>query len=209
MLTLYTLPGACSLADHIALAWSGLPYQVNVVNRDVIKSPEYLAKNPNGQVPLLEKDNWRVAQNLAILDYIAGAATGANIGPVDTPESRAEFLSWLSFVSADYHKAFSPIFGAARFGLDKAAEEALQKGAIELLRTHYLAKLDQHFAQNQFAFAGRKTVVDAYLWVVTSWAYNFVPTLATDYPNLNAYFERFKADEGVQKALAEQKTSSK
>lgn len=36
---LYTKPGACSLADHIALRWSGLPFDLSVLDAATITSP--------------------------------------------------------------------------------------------------------------------------------------------------------------------------
>lgn len=50
---LYYFPGACSLADHIVLEWIGAPCETIRMNRDSIKSQQYLALNPNGAVPLL------------------------------------------------------------------------------------------------------------------------------------------------------------
>lgn len=55
---LYTKPGACSLADHIVLRWSGLPFDLSVVDAATMKSPEYLRLNPAGSVPLLMVDDW-------------------------------------------------------------------------------------------------------------------------------------------------------
>ncbi len=207
MLTLYSMPGACSLADHIALIWSGLPHKVNVVSHATIKSPEYLAKSPQGQVPLLENGDWILTQNLAILSYIAQSAPESGIGGGDSAESQAKLTSWLSYITSDYHKAFSNIFGATRFGLAKDAETQLKQAAIQSLCDNHLSKMNDYFGTHQYVFDNRKTVADAYFWVVTSWAFNFVPTLATDYPHLNVYFERIKQDAGVQRALEEQKTA--
>lgn len=53
---LYTKPGACSLADHIVLRWSGLPFELTVVDAATMKSPDYLRLNPAGAVPLLVVD---------------------------------------------------------------------------------------------------------------------------------------------------------
>ena len=45
---LYSKPGACSTADHIALQWTGQPFEVEVVTQQQIKEPEFLALNPAG-----------------------------------------------------------------------------------------------------------------------------------------------------------------
>ena len=50
---LYYFVGACSLADHIVLEWTGAPYETVKMSHASVKSPEYLALNPNGTVPLL------------------------------------------------------------------------------------------------------------------------------------------------------------
>lgn len=204
MLVLSTLPGACSLADHIALAWSGLPYQIKVMTREVIKSADYLAKNPMGQVPLLEDGDWYLTQNAAILTYIAEKAPQANIGAQNTPESHAKMASWLSYISADFHPAFGMIFGAARFGLDEATTAELKQAAIHRVRKVHLGPMNDYMAIHQFIFDHRKTVVDAYFWVVISWAVRTIPEFASDYPHLQAYFDRLQQDPGIRQALQEQ-----
>ena len=70
MLKLFYLPGSCSLVSHIALEWSGLDYSAEEVQHDTIKNTEYLALNPQGQVPLLVDEKWVLAENFAIIDYI-------------------------------------------------------------------------------------------------------------------------------------------
>ncbi|WP_313271206.1 glutathione S-transferase N-terminal domain-containing protein, partial [Stenotrophomonas sp.] len=71
---LYSKPGACSLADHIALIWSGLPFEVQIVDYATMKSPEYMKMNPAGAVPVLEDEGWVLTQNAAILHYICDKA---------------------------------------------------------------------------------------------------------------------------------------
>ncbi len=208
MLVLSSMPGACSLADHIALIWSGLPYKVNFVSYQDTKSPEYLAKNPQGMVPVLEDGDWVLTQNLAILTYITEKAPKANIGAKDnTPESKAKLASWLAYITSDYHKALGNLFRADAFGLSEEGKNKLKEATIQMTKDNYLSKMDQYLATHQYLLDNRKTVADAYFWVVTSWIYRFIPTLATEFPNLHAYFERLQQDPGIQRALEEQKAA--
>ena len=74
---LYYLKGACSLVPHVALAWIGKPYEAIETSYELIKSPDYLALNPLGLVPLLVDDDFVLSQNIA-----SRARAGACTGPV-------------------------------------------------------------------------------------------------------------------------------
>ena len=117
---LYTKPGACSLADHIVLRWSGLPFDLSVVGAATMKSPEYLRLNPAGAVPLLLVDDWALTQNAAILNYIADIAPLTGLSGDGTARSRAEINRWIAFVNADVHPTFKPIFGSTAYLQDPA-----------------------------------------------------------------------------------------
>ncbi len=78
---LYVMPGACSLASHIALeatvddANSDPPsWRVVVVQRGHNHDPDYAAVNPLGTVPALRTEDGRVIlESLAVLMHIASA----------------------------------------------------------------------------------------------------------------------------------------
>ena len=55
MLQLHYFPGNASLIPHIVLEELGVPFELKYVDRAVAahKSPEYLALNPNGLIPVL------------------------------------------------------------------------------------------------------------------------------------------------------------
>ena len=50
---LYTKPGACSTAVHVDLAWTGAPFEVQVMDAEAMKAPAFRALNPAGSVPVL------------------------------------------------------------------------------------------------------------------------------------------------------------
>ena len=56
---LYYLPGACSLASHIALIWSGADYELERLSHETEHATEFMALNPKGAVPTITIDTAR------------------------------------------------------------------------------------------------------------------------------------------------------
>ncbi len=111
---------------RLALALLNAPYRAIEIDilRGESRTPDFLAKNPSGQVPLLEVAEGRyLAESNAILWYVAG---GTSLAPESRVE-RAEALQWMFF---EQH-ALEPNIGAAYFWL------ALVKGGRDL-QTHAL-----------------------------------------------------------------------
>ena len=194
---LYTMPGACSLADHIALYWIGQPFDVRVLKREETKSPEYRAINPAGAVPALEDGDLKLTQNAAILNYLHDRFPGARLGGDGSARQRAEANRWLSFLNADVHPAFHPLFGMYGYlgeaGEDKAKEQARSKlrGLFE--------RADQQLQGREW-IAGFRSYADPYLFVVLRWAQKTGVDLS-GLDNLARFRERMQADSGVQAAL--------
>ena len=122
MYTLYSMQrsGNCYKV-RLAFAKLGIPYRL--VEVDILKgetrTPEFLAKNPSGHVPLLEVAPGRyLPESAAILWYVAG---GTALAPDDRID-RAETLQWMFF---EQHSV-EPNLGAAHFWL------TLVKGGREL-----------------------------------------------------------------------------
>src|SRR6187397_3330699 len=112
---------------RLALALLNAPYRAIEVDilRGESHTPDFLAMNPSGQVPLLEvaRDRY-LAESNAILWYVAG---GTSLAPEDRID-RAEALQWMFF---EQHSLEANI-GAAWFWvtLIKGGRE-LQRHAIE------------------------------------------------------------------------------
>ena len=195
---LYTSPGACSLADHIALQWTGAPFEAQVVSREQRRQPDFLALNPDGAVPVLQNGDWVLTQNAAILNYIADKFPEAKLGGDGSPESRAEVNRWLAFVNSDLHPAFKPIFGSTSYLGDQALIEKSQDNARKQLRGMF-ERADAQLAGKDW-LTGARSIVDPYLFVVTQWAKKLGVDLS-GLDNLAAFDKRMAADPGVQAAM--------
>lgn len=198
---LYYSPGACSLADHIALEWIGKPYEAVRVSREERKSPEFLKLNPAGAVPVLQDGDWVLTQNSAILNFLADSFPEAALGGDGTPKGRAEVNRWLSFVNSDVHPAFKPLFGATAYLEDEAAIDKTRDAARKSLRGLF-ERTDAQLADKEW-IAGDRSIADPYLYVVTRWAKAQDVDLS-GLDNLARFSARMEADPAVRKALAEE-----
>jgi glutathione S-transferase len=197
---LYYLPGACSLASHIVLEWIGKPYEAEEVARDRLKSDEYLKLNPAGQVPtLVEDDGWVLTENVAILHYLAALHPQLRLDGDGSLRNGAEVDHWLGYLNSEVHKGFAPIFGPGKFIADESRHAELQENARRKLR-HLYERIDTALADRDWLAGGARTIVDPYLFVVLRWAYAKQLDM-TGLDNLARFFERMKADAGVQAAM--------
>ena len=151
---------------RLALAFLDAPYRAIEVDilRGESRTPEFLAKNPSGQVPLLEIDDGRhLAESNAILWYVA---IGTSLAP-DSRMDRAETLQWMFF---EQH-ALEPNLGAAYFWLCLVrGGRDLQTHALEdWMERGYAALqvMEDHLKTNDFFAAGQLTIADIALYGYT------------------------------------------
>jgi glutathione S-transferase len=201
---LYYSPGACSLADHIALEWIGQPYEAIRMSREDRKTPAYLKINPAGAVPALEQDGWVLTQNAAILNYLADSFPQAGLGGDGTPKGRAEVNKWLALVNSDIHPAFHPLFGSTAYLGDATMVEKSKDAARAKLRGLF-ERVDAQLAGRDWV-AGTRSIADPYLYVVSRWAKAQGIDLA-GLDNLARFVARMEADPAVQKVLKDEDLS--
>lgn len=195
---LYTKPGACSMADHIALEWTGAKYDAQVVDQEQMKSPSFLKINPSGQVPVLDDDGWVLTQNAAILNYIADKFPAANLGGDGSAQSRAEVNRSLAWLNADVHPAFHALFGTTAYLKDDAAIQKTKDAAKKKLHEHFETANEQ--LKGKEYLTGARSIADPYLFVVTQWAKKTGVDLS-GLDNLDAFDKRMAADAGVKAVM--------
>lgn len=190
---LYYSPGACSLADHIALIESGLSFEterVDLKTKKTAQGGDYAAINPKGYVPTLALDDGDVlTENIAILTFIADQS--GDLAPAQGL-GRFRVLEALAYISTELHKAFAPFFKP------DASDDA--KAAAKAQLTKRFALFEDALARTPFAVGDVFSVADCYLFVMLFWAKTKVDLALT--PNLTAYFECLSDRPSIRAALS-------
>ena len=194
---LYYSPAACSLAVHIALREAGVEAEripVDLATHRLAGGGDYLAINPRGYVPLLELDDGsRHTEVAALLQYVAELAPQAGLLPATGTRERLAVNQWLTFVSSELHKVFSPWLW------HKETDDSTRKACKEKLALRF-AELDRHFEGNAYLGGAGFTAADAYCFTIVSWAPMLGMSLKA-YPNLQAFLARVAARPAVKAVL--------
>lgn len=186
---LYFAPGACSLADHIALHEAGLSFdheKVDLTAKRTESGADFNQINPKGYVPALVLDSGELlSENIAILEWISQQVPRLALGGA---LGRTHLLEALAYISTEVHKGFKPFFQG---GSD---DEKTKAGATIAKRLQYLADT----MQGEYLFGAQMTVADCYLFVMLTWADKFgVMVPAT----LSAFCDRMMARPAVVTAM--------
>ena len=201
MIKLYTAAGACSTACHIALQEAGVPFETQIVTFDSgwLETPEALAMNPKGAVPFIALGNGQyLNEGSAILQYVAELAPEKNIFPSKGIE-RFKAIEWLNFTATELHNGIGVLF----------ISEVLVPDAAS--RTHYLATahgllapkleyLNQSLEGKNFILGQNFSVIDAYLFIVLSWA-QYVDLDLSKYKNIVSFQARVLERPATQRAM--------
>ncbi|MGB3166683.1 MAG: glutathione S-transferase N-terminal domain-containing protein [Alteraurantiacibacter sp.] len=202
MATLYTMPGTCSLACNIAVAWLDAPVSLHNLDYGEHETDKYLAINPKGQVPALKFDDGEVLTELAAIMAYLGAEHGSAGYARDKRLGYREAEA-LSFMSSEVHAAYGPHFAAKRFAQSESAQEEVKAAAYDTLRGHY-ARMEANLQEaGSEWYLGKRSFADAFLYVLVRWL-DKTPLDLADYPLLEKHRGRMEADDGVKLALERQ-----
>jgi glutathione S-transferase len=182
MLTFYFSPGSSSMAPHIALHETGAPFEakpLSLAKKDT-RTPEFLAINPNGKVPVLLVDGRILTEVAGILFYLARTFPAAGLLPQGDIEAEAQVVSWMSYIASTIHPA-------RRQGLEHARE--------------VYAVADQRLGKNDWAVGGRYSIADIHLFRLYWRFRNSLEPGPGAFLNIEAHYARMMARPAVQRAI--------
>jgi len=174
---------------RLLLTQLGEPFEripVDILKQET-RTAEFLAKNPNHRVPLLEwPDGRRLAESNAMLCYLA---EGTRFMPDDRWE-RAQVMQWLFFEQYSHE----PYIAVVRFwhfaGLLERNRDALAAKVDG--GYHALNVMEGHLANRQYFVGEQYTIADIALFAYTHVAPEGDFDLGR-YPNIRAWIARVQA----------------
>ncbi|MBN3939304.1 MAG: glutathione S-transferase family protein [Nostoc sp.] len=183
------LPSGHGYKIRLLLTQLGMPFkriELNILKGET-RTPEFLSKNPNGKIPVLEIEPGKyLAESNAILVYLS---EGTEFLPYDR-FLRAQVLQWLCFEQYSH----DPFIATSRFWISILGKTKEYSEAIKQKREPGYAALnlmDKHLTSQDFFVAERYTIADIALFAYTHVADEGGFDL-TQYPAIQAWIERVK-----------------
>ena len=151
----------------VRLLLTQLQISFELIQLDILKqetrTPEFLAKNPNGKIPLLEIDsNTFISESNAILYYLS---QGTEYCPQDKYQ-QAKVMQWLFFEQYSHE----PNIATPRFWITELKQADKYQEQIEQKRKLGYKALDvmeQHLKSHDYFVAERYTIADIGLYAYT------------------------------------------
>lgn len=161
--------------------------------------PEYLAKNPNGVVPMIEDGEFVLWESNTIVRYLAAQyAPDSSFYPA-SPKARAQAEKWMDWTTSTLAGPFRPVFwGVVRTPADKQDWTQINAAKAEVERL--LVIVDAALARQPYLSGDEFGVGDiplgcfAYPWFE-------MPIERRELPHLKAWYERLQQRPAYRKAV--------
>lgn len=174
-------------ADELGLAYeridAGRQFGVN-------DTPEYLAMNPNGLVPVIDDDGFILYESNAIVRYLAAREDARSLWPLGL-QARADIDRWMEWQST----VFTPATWAAFWQLVRTPMDKRDAAAVEASRVKSekcAGILDRHLAARRFLAGDAFTAADIVVGCATHRWLN-LPIEREARPHLERYYAALKA----------------
>lgn len=183
----HPLSGHCHRVE-LFLSLLGVPFELVEVDLPggAHKTPEFLARNPLGQVPVLEDGNLFLADSNAILVYLALAYDPSRHWYPAEPAAAAEVQRWLSVAAGQLAS------GPAAARLATVFKRPLDHEQAKQIAGQLFSILEAHLASRPFLAGEAATIADVALYAYTARAPEGGVSLRP-YPHMRAWLSRVEA----------------
>jgi glutathione S-transferase len=188
-IVLYRFP-VSGHAHRVELLCSLLKLPVKLVDVNLVageqKKPDFLSKNPFGQVPVIEDGGATIADSNAILVYLASRYDKSGTWYPREPAAAARIQQWLSVAAGQLAAGPSTARAIKLFGLPLDHARAVN------VATQLFGVLDQELAKRKFLTGATPTIADIAMYSYTAHAPEGGVSLEP-YANIRAWLARIEA----------------
>jgi glutathione S-transferase len=201
MLALYYFPGNASLLPHMMLREIGVDFELRLVDRgqNAQKSPEYLALNPNGRIPVLVDGDLVLFETAAIALHLADKHPQSGLAPAIGTAERAQFYKWMVHLTNTPQAEYRAWFYPHEHVTDEAAAPAV-KAAAEARLNGMFDRIADQIGGGPWLLGNRFSAADLFLFMLIRWG-RAMPRPPRTLPGLGALAERVLARPAVRKAI--------
>jgi glutathione S-transferase len=194
-LRLYDATGPNPRVVRMFIAEKGIvvPTTVFVIGTGQNLTPAHLARNPLGQVPVLEADDGTcISETLAICEYLEEVHPEPSLFG-RTPEQRGETRMWARRVDLSIGEPLLNAYRMSPAGWRRFRERSrlAPEGARAMreIGAQNLAWLDGHLARNEYLCGARFSAADILLYVTLSYALEVGFALAPEWQGVSRWVE--------------------
>ena len=186
------LPSGNGYKVRLLLTQLGISFER--IELDILKgetrTAEFLAKNPNGRIPVLELSPGEyLSESNAILIYLSQGTEFLPIGPLE----HARVMQWLFFEQYSHE----PFIATSRFWLQHGMAEDNQQALAEKKAPGYaaLGVMEQRLKDHPFLVGDRYSIADISLFAYTHVAHEGNFDLS-GFPGILAWIDRVQSQPG-------------
>ena len=199
---LYFCPGSRAVRSAWLLFELDVDFELHRFERlgdPAMRTPEYLALNPNGRIPTLEDDGQIISESTAIAQYIAARYGQGRLVPEVTSPDYGAYLQWLHYAEGMIMPPMNNyVVETILLKPERRSEEHANRALKLMNRT--LQAVDAQLEGRDYLI-GDFTVADT----ITGHACVMCAKFGVDMsalPNVKAYVDRLNARPALQKAFA-------
>lgn len=201
---LWYSPGACSLAPHILLNETGLPYEaIKVPIKDGAHLTEDFARlNPKKRLPVLALGAEVITELPAIATAISHLAPGRHLMGESALEA-ARVHEWMNWLSGTVHgQGFGCIWRPQRFSDDQNMHAGITAKGRKTVSECF--DMIESKLSGAHAVGGVFTAVDPFLLVLYRWGNRIGLDMAGTYANYTRFADSLAERSSVRRTLAEE-----
>jgi glutathione S-transferase len=182
------------IAQELGLDHEHLPIEIGDAGA---RSPEFLALNPNGRLPVIVDGDFVLSESLAITLYLAKKYSAGKLYP-NSLQAEARAWQWSFWAIAEVDRGVN-IWSLHAVRLPPAERDAkLREKALKVIAPPF-GVLDAALAKNPYLLGGEFTVADLNVAAVISRAADMD---LSAWPNLKTWLSRCLDRPGARAALA-------